>query len=262
MTPATTETLFAVGAGTAVVGRTDADDWPAAAAKVPVVVTFGKADVEKIVALKPDVVLAGGNFLTSPDVITKLRSLEIPVVVVYAPDIATVLHDIELTAAIAGYPAKGLEITAAMRARQDEIAKVLVTKEARPRVFYEIDATKEIYGPADKSFVAAMVELAGGTPVTTGSETVWSIPLEQLVVADPQVIILGDANYGTTPEQVAARPGWAGMSAVKGGDVRPVNDTLVTRPGPRLMEGLASLALSINPTLPLTVATPAPGDGY
>jgi iron complex transport system substrate-binding protein len=127
----------------------------------------------------------------------------------------------------------------------------------RPRVFYELDATKEIYGPADDSFLVEMIGLAGGDPITTGSRTVFSIPLERLVAADPQVIVLGDAAYGTTPATVAARPGWSGMAAVKSGAVRPVNDVVVTRPGPRLVEGLRALALAIDPAAALPPA-PAP----
>jgi iron complex transport system substrate-binding protein len=257
LTPATTETLFAVGAGARLVGRTDADDYPAAAASVPVVVSMGKVDVEKIVGARPDLVLAGGNFLTPPDVIARLRSLGISVVVVYAPSVDGVLHDIELVAAAAGAGPAGAAITASMRERIAAITAAASTHATKPRVFYEIDATKEIYGPADKSFVASMIVLAGGDPVTTGSSTVWSIPLEKLVVADPQVILLADAAYGATADQVAARSGWHGMAAVKAGAVRPVDDTLVTRPGPRLADGLAALAKAIDPTLVLPAPSPS-----
>ncbi len=59
-----------------------------------------------------------------------------------------------------------------------------------------------------------MVTFAGGDPITTADAAVWSIPLEELIVADPEVIILGDANYGVCPDDVAARPGWDGMTAV------------------------------------------------
>ncbi len=70
-------------------------------------------------------------------------------------------------------------------------------------------------------------------------------------MADPEVIILGDANYGVCPDAVAQRPGWHEMTAVVNGEVRPVDDVPVTRPGPRLMQGLASLARAIHPELEL-----------
>jgi iron complex transport system substrate-binding protein len=262
LTPATTEILFAVGAGPRVVATTDFDDYPPQAMSLPHVATFQGVDVEKIVGLEADLVVAGGNNFNSPDAIAKLRSLGIPVLVVYAPDVAGVLADVELVATAAGEAAAGSSLAAGMRAGIDAVAEaVAASGAARPRVFYELDATKEIYGPADGSFVVEMIGLAGGTAITTGSRTVFSIPLENLVTADPDVIVLGDAAYGVTAEQVAARPGWGGMTAVKAGAIRPVDDVVVTRPGPRLAEGLRALALAIHPDAslpPVTTASPAP----
>jgi iron complex transport system substrate-binding protein len=71
--------------------------------------------------------------------------------------------------------------------------------------------------------------------------------IERLVAIDPEVIVLGDAAFGVTPDQVAVRPAWDGMTAVREGAVRGVDDKLVTRPGPRLPLGLRSLTLAIHP---------------
>ncbi len=261
LTPATTEILFAVGAGPRVVGATDVDDYPAAAKAVPRVVTMGAIDIEKIVGLEADLVVAGGNGFNSPDALEKLRGLGIPVLVVYAPDVATALEDLALVATAAGEPAAGAAMAAQMEAEISAIGDAInAAGGTRPRVFYELDAMKEIYGPADDSFLTEMIELAGGDPITTGSPTVFSIPLERLLAADPQVIVLGDAAYGTTPEIVTARPGWGGMSAVTSGAIRPVNDVIVTRPGPRLAEGLRALALAIDPAASLPPGpSPSPG---
>ena len=255
LTPATTEILFAVGAGPRVIATTDFDDYPPEAIALPDVATYQGIDVEKIVGLEADLVVAGGNGFNDPDALARLRSLGIPVLVVYAPDVATVLDDIELVATAAGEAEAGATLARTLRTEIDAIAAAVAAGgSARPRVFYELDATKEIYGPAADSFVAQMIALAGGDPITTGSPTVFSIPLETLVVADPQVIVLGDAAYGVTAEQVAQRPGWSGMTAVKDGAIRPVDDVVVTRPGPRLAEGLRALALAIDPE----VVLPAP----
>jgi iron complex transport system substrate-binding protein len=255
LTPATTEILFAVGAGPRVVATTDFDDYPPEAVPLPDVATFQGVDVEKIVGLEADLVIAGGRGFNDPDALARLRGLGVPVVVVYAPDVATVVRDVELVATAAGQAAAGAALAAHMQAEIDAIVAAVAAGGApRPRVFYEVDATVEIFGPADDSFLAEMVYLAGGDPITTGSPTVWSIPLEKLVAADPEVIVLGSAAWGVTAEQVAARPGWGAMTAVKAGAIRPVNDILVTRPGPRLIEGLRELALAINPDL----ALPAP----
>jgi len=137
---------------------------------------------------------------------------------------------------------------------------VAATKDlARPRTFYELDATKEIYGPAKDSFVAQMIQLAGGTPITTGDPNVFSIPLETLIASDPEVVVLGDGAYGTTAEIVRARPGWETMTAVRSGAIRPANDTLVTRPGPRLVDGLRDLAIAIHPELATVLPAASPG---
>ena len=258
LTPATTEILFAIGAGPRVVATTDFDDYPPEAVALPDVASYQGVDVEKIVGLEADLVVAGGNGFNSPDALAKIRGLGIPVVVVYAPDVAGVLRDIELVAAAAGEPEAGAAMTALMEAEISAMGASLTADGGTPpRVFYELDATKDIYGPADDSFLAEMITLAGGDPITTGSPTIFSIPLEVLLAADPQVIVLGDAAYGMTPEIVAGRPGWGGMAAVASGDVRPVNDVVVTRPGPRLVEGLRALALAIDPAASLPPAPTA-----
>ena len=128
-----------------------------------------------------------------------------------------------------------------------------------PRTFYELDtSTGPIYTVADGSFSEEMISLAGGDPITTGSKTDFSIPLEKLIKADPELILLGDAAYGVKVEQVKARAGWNVMTAVKTGAIRPVNDLIITRPGPRLVEGLRELALAIHPDLVLPSAAPIP----
>ena len=142
-------------------------------------------------------------------------------------------------------------MTAQLNAQMEAVGAEAAAAGTTPRVFYELDATSEIFAPAPDSFLADMIVRAGGEPITTGDPALWSIPLEELVVADPEVIVLGDANYGTCPDAVAARPGWEGMTAVGNGDVRPVDDVPITRPGPRLAQGLASLARAIHPELEL-----------
>lgn len=248
LTPATTEILFAIGAGPRVVATTDFDDFPPEVTALPHVANYQGVDVEKIVSFGADLVVAGGNGFNPPDAIAQLRRLGVPVLVVYAPTVAGVLHDIELVGDAAGAGPAARDLTASMRAGFDQVAAA--TRDlARPRTFYELDATKEIYGPARDSFVAEMVALAGGEPITTDDPSVFSISLERLVAADPEVIVLGDAAYGTTPEIVKARPGWSTMTAVKAGAIRPANDTLITRPGPRLVEGLRNLLVAIHPEL-------------
>jgi iron complex transport system substrate-binding protein len=251
LSPANTEIVWTLGAGGRQVAGTDADDFPAAAVALPDVVTFTTVDVEKIVSLQADLVLAAGDGFTSPDAITRLRSLGIPVLVVYAADVPGVLADIELIGTAIGERPAALDLTAAMRARIDQIATAAARTGGKPRTFYELDATNGIFGPADASFPVGVISLAGGDPITTGSTTVFQISLERLVAADPEVILLGDAVYGVTPEIVTARPGWGGMTAVRMKAIYPVDDIVVTRPGPRLADGILAVARAIHPDLGL-----------
>ena len=257
LTPAATEILFALGAGPRVVATTDFDDYPPEAVELPDVASYTAVDVEKVIGLEADLVIAGGNFFNPPEAIARLRSLDVPVLVVYAPDLAAVLDDIELIGSAVGLSDTATEMTATMQAGFDDVADATVSLVA-PRTFYELDATSAIYTATDGSFLESMIELAGGDPITTGSTTDFAISLEKLISADPELILLGDAAYGVTAEQVASRAGWKGMTAVETGAIRPVNDLIVTRPGPRLVEGLRELAQAIHPDLVLPPAVPIP----
>lgn len=259
LTPAETEVLYAIDAGDRLVGKVeDIANFPPEAAKVPIVGTFSGVDVEKIVGLGADLVIAGGSGGTPKDAIDKLRSLKIPVLVLYAPDVAGVLADIELTGQATGQSAEAEALTAAMQAGFDDVTGAIDTA-TKPKVFYETGDQPSIYGIADDSVYAQMIELAGGAPVTTGSATNWEMPTEKLVTANPDLIILGDSAYGVTADAVAKRPGWAGIAAVKAGAIKPIDDILVTRPGPRLLDGLRLLVAAIHPEIALPSSAPSGG---
>jgi iron complex transport system substrate-binding protein len=251
LSPANTEIVYALGAGDRLVGGTDADDYPSDAAALPDVVSQTKVLTERIVALEPDLILASGNDLTPQADVDRLRSLGYPVVVVYPQTVDGVLADIRLigTALGGGAASTAEAVSTAIATDIHHITDLAAATAGRPRTLYEIYYGPDLYAPADDSFIADLVERAGGDAITTGDPTVFSLPLEQLVVADPQVIVLGDALYGTCPDAVATRAGWADLTAVQAGAIRPVNDTVITRPGPRLADGLASLTRAIHPEL-------------
>jgi iron complex transport system substrate-binding protein len=258
LTPATTEILFAIGAGDRLVAKVeDVANYPPEAAEIPVVGTFSGVDVEKIVGLDADLVIAGGNNGTPVDAIQKLRSLKVPVLVVYAADVEAVFKDIELTGEAVGRAQAAKDLAASMRAGFDQVAAATASVD-KPRVFYETGDTPAVYGVADRSFVASMIELAGAEVITTGSSTNWEMSIERLVDRDPQMILLGDAAYGVTPEAVKARPGWGGLTAVKRDAIEPVDDIIVTRPGPRLLDGLRTLVGTIHPDIDLPEASALP----
>lgn len=261
LTPATTEILFALGAGDRVVATDDGSDYPEEAASLPDVATFASVDVEKVVALEPDLVVAGGLGFTPADAITRLRDLHVPVIVVYAPSVDGVSDDIELLGSATGASETASTLTADMRSDMEAVSAAVASQSPKPRVFYDVgydDTTGAIFAPADDSFLAEMVTLAGGDVITTGDPNTYELPLETLIDKDPQLIVVGtNPFYSPTPDAVAARRGWEALTAVRNGDVRPVRDIEITRPGPRLPIGLRTLAGTIWPNVTLPAASAA-----
>jgi cobalamin transport system substrate-binding protein len=257
LTPAATETLFALGVGDRVKGKVeDFTPYPPEAAKVPDVAKFGSVDVEKIVSLQPDLVIAGGDNFNPPAAIAQLRQLGVPVLVVFAPDLKTTIADIDLIGRAVGKVDEAAAISGEIQQAFDDVAAATASQD-KPRVYYELDASNGLYGPAPDYFGTGMIQLAGGDPLTTGQDGVYQLQAEQVLAFDPQVILLGDAAYGVTADQVKARPGWKDVTAVKNGAIRPIDDVIVTRPGPRLDDGIRTLALAIHPDLVLPSAPPA-----
>ncbi len=258
LSPANTEIVFTLGEGAKVVGGTPDDDYPPGAGDPPDVISATTVVIEEVVALQPDLILAAGDGFTPEATIQQLRALGLHVLVVYAGTVDQVLADIDLIGNAIGVGEAATTLTDQMETRVQEVTAAAAAETSKPRTFYEIDASDAIYGPAPDSFLANMIQLAGGVAVTTADAATYEIPLEDLVRADPEVIVLGDADYGACPNDVVARPGWGQMTAVHDGAIRPIDDTIVTRPGPRIGEGLAALAAAIHPDLVLTPPPPAP----
>jgi iron complex transport system substrate-binding protein len=256
LTPDTTETLFALGVGNRVVAKVeDIANFPPEAADVPIVATFEGVDVEKIVELEADLVIAAGTGLSQGPAVEQLRRANIPVLVSYPTTIDSGLESIRRIGRAVGAAAEGETLADSIRTRLDDLAAIAATAAAKPRVFYEISYFNGIFTPPAQSIYGEMFLLAGSAPISGDAN--YSISLEELVDADPEVILLGDAAYGESAETVAARPGWDGMTAVKDGRIVPIDDIVVTRPGPRLADGLRALIVAIHPELEAQL--PAPG---
>ena len=252
LTPATTETLFAIGAGDRVVGKVqDVASFPPEAASIPEVATFSGVDVEKIIALGADLVVSGGAGLTQGPAVEQLRRANIPVVVSYPTSIAGALRGIKLIGTAVGLKAAAAALADHMQSQISTLTRLATTAPVQPRLFYEIDITGGIFTPPANSIYGEMFVLAGSRPIPGNAN--YSISLEDLVAADPEVILLGDGAYGVTIDSVKARAGWAGMAAVKAGAIVIVDDIVITRPGPRLVQGLYDLVRAIHPDLVLDV---------
>jgi iron complex transport system substrate-binding protein len=249
LAPSNTEIVCVLDACDRLVGVTDFDDFPPEVAEVPDVVIGAVVDIELVVEADPDLILAAGNELTPSSVITELSDLGYPVVVLYPETLDAILDNIELVGLAINAVETAEGITEHMAEHIAEVADA-VAGEPTPRTFYEVGLFEgAIYTAGEDSFLAGLIETAGGDPIT-GDPLTTAIALEDLVAADPEVILLGDAAYDPTitPESVAARPGWEGMTAVTSGRIEVMEEDLViTRPGPRVIDGLEALAMAIHP---------------
>jgi iron complex transport system substrate-binding protein len=256
LTPAATEILYGIGAGPRVVAKVeDVANFPPEAASVPVVATFKGVDVEKIVSLGADLVVSGGADFGQGPAVEQLRRANIPVLIVGPTTTSGVLTDIRFLGQATGESASANTVADTMAGEFDTI-RTATAGVAHPKVFYEIDASGAIYTAQKGSFLEELLSIAGADPITTGSASASDIALEKLVTANPDLILLGDAAYGVTADQVKARPGWGTIGAVKSGAILPVDDIVITRPGPRLVEGLVALVQAIHPELVLPSSIP------
>lgn len=248
LAPSNTEILFAVGAGDQIIGRDEFSDFPAEAAAIESVGgSMGEYSVEAIVALKPDLVLAAE--INSPELVKQLEDLGLTVYYLANPTMLEEMYiNLEIVAQLTGQdPTK---LTDSLKARVAAVDEKIMPLSARPSVFYEIDATDPAkpytYGPG--TFGDLLITRAGGFNI--GSELTDPYPqisLEQIVVSNPTIILLGDAIWGVTVESVIARPGWETIEAVKSNQIFAIDDNLISRPGPRLVDGLEALAKLLHP---------------
>ncbi|MDB5073922.1 MAG: putative transporter substrate binding protein precursor, partial [Chloroflexi bacterium] len=115
-----------------------------------------------------------------------------------------------------------------------------------PSVYYELDKT--LYTVGHGSFMDSLITMAGGANVAGSIQNPYpQLSSEKLLTANPSFIILGDAAYGISAAQVAARPGWSIITAIKLHHIYPFNDDLASRPGPRIVDGLEKLAHILHP---------------
>ena len=246
-----TEILYAVGAGAQVVGRDEASDYPEAVKSIPAVGGWSGFSSESIVALQPDLVLAGG--INPPELVASLEQLGLTVYLLPNPVTLEEMYvNLEKVGALTGHEADAAALVESLKARVAAVDARIATVNTKPSVYYELDATDPVkpYTAGPGTFVDLLIQRAGGVNFGSQLQSQWAqISLEQLVVSNPDLIILGDSAYGETPEKVAARPGWETLAAVKDANIFPFDDNLVSRPGPRLVDGLEALAKLLHPDL-------------
>ncbi len=253
LAPSNTEILFAIGAGDQVVARDAISNYPEKVLEITDIGGgWGDLDTETILTIEPDLVLAAA--LTAPEQIQTLEDLGLTVFALANPtDLEGMFENLRTVAQITGHEEETEALIAELAARVAAVEEAVASVEDRPSIFYELDATdpNAPWTPGPGTFHSTLIAQAGGINIGEVLDSAWAqINLEELIAQDPDIILLGDNFYGgVTPEVVAARAGWDGLSAVQNEQVYIFNDDIISRPGPRLVEGLEKLAKFLHPEL-------------
>lgn len=212
---------------------------------------MGDYDYETILKMEPDLVLA--SQLNTSGQVEALENLGLTVYFLPNPsDLEGLYANLEIIGELTGKETAARDLIRSLEQRVENVQVRLKGIAERPLVYYELDASEPAkpWTPGPNTFLTKLIQMAGGRSVGEVLQSDYAqISLEELLIQDPDIIILGDSNYGMTADQVAARAGWEGLSAVKNQAIFPFNDDLVSRPGPRLVDGLEELAKLLHPEL-------------
>lgn len=240
LSEAATEDLFAAGAGGQVVAADEYSVYPASAPKTKL--NPFSPNVEAIARYRPDLVVVSQNV---GHVETQLGALRIPVIYAPAPpNLDGAYVQMRELGAATGHAAQAAAVVARLKTR---VARIVasVPRPVRPlTVYHELDQT--LYSASSKTFVGQVYALLGFRNIADRATKAGVYPQlssEYVIASNPSLIVLADTVCcGQTAAKVAARPGWANLTAVKDHHILAVNDTVASEWGPRIVEFLAQVA--------------------
>jgi ABC-type Fe3+-hydroxamate transport system substrate-binding protein len=238
LAPNLTEILFAVGAGDAVVGRTEHCNYPADANRIAVVSDLITPNYERIVALKPDLVLMTfvGNSSAAYD---KLVELGLEPVVLAAADLDGTLGAIDTVGRLVGRDEAAASVIASIRATIDSVRALV---RGRPRVSTFIVLDRAPLMTVSGGFVNEALEVAGGANIAAGDPVAYPrYSREEVLRRNPDVIIVPGDSSVATDNLVESFPEWRNLDAVRSGRVRSISADLLFRPGPRVGDAILML---------------------
>lgn len=252
--PANTEILFALGLDDRIVGVTRFCDYPPKVktmvkeGKITIIGGFSDPNIEKIVALKPDVVFAMHSLQLKA--VESLENRGVSVIFLDPKSVQDILDDILLVGRATDKEAEAKKLVEEMKQRISYIVSKTQNVKYRPKVYYEVwhDPLMSI-GPG--TWINELIELAGGTNIFSDAKTKYpKVSSEAVIERNPEIIII-KVGYmgGVAKEEIAKRPGWNIIDAVKNGRIYEVDENILIRPGPRIVEGLETLAKIIHPEL-------------
>lgn len=243
--PSNTEIVFALNKGDALVGVTDFDDYPEEAAAIEAVGSGMGFDVERVLALEPDLVL---DHASSGDAanegLQQLENAGIDVLTVADPQSLEEAYDvIEKVGTVVNREEKAEDIIETVESEIEDIQAVTgdIPKEEQKRVWIEVSSDPDLYTAGGGTFMDDMLTAVGARNAAEDSEGWVAFTEEDAVALDPDVII---TTYGDE-ETIMEREGWQEVTAIQEEAVYGLDGNLLSRPGPRLTEGLRTLATHI-----------------
>jgi len=247
LSPSTTETMFAIGAGASLVGRSRYCDYPKEALALPQVGGYVDPSFEAILALRPDLVI-GARGPAGPKLAETLASHG---VATYFPETESIVQIdamIRGVGALVGHAELAEHEVARLDARLAEIAAVAARQpEPKKRVLlvYGLDP---IVAAGPGSFADELIGRAGGVNVVREGQAYPTLGMERVLALDPDLILDATTMESHATTRIAAdAPGWRELRAVRAGCVSRLTNEATLRPGPRVDEGLAAIAAGIRP---------------
>ncbi len=241
--PSVTETIFALGKGNILKGRTDYCDYPAEAQNVPSIGSLREPDIEAIAELNPDIVIASTHF--TKESLDKLTALSIPVVVLADQDSFEGAYcTIEDISRLIGAEIEGNRLITDMKTTVDSVKNAVRGKD-KPSIYYVIGFGE--YGDftaGGDTFINQIITMAGGNNIAAGIQG-WSFSLEQIVDSDPDILVC--SKFWDAKDSIMGANGYRDLRAVKNGNLFEIDNNMLDRQGPRLAEGLKALAKILHP---------------
>lgn len=250
--PSNTEIVFALGAGDSVVGVIDWDNYPK---EVLSIEKIGGLDfnVEKVMSLEPDLVLASASSMSNANGFKQLASVGIPVVVVQdAKSFNEVFDSISLIGKVVGAEDKASDIVHNMKEKLSQIGEKAskISKDEMKTVWVEVQPQPDLYTTGKGTFIDDMLTLIHAKNAAKDYEGWVQFTEEDALLLNPDVIVVTYGFYVKNPtEKVYSRAAWKDVPAVKNKQVFEVDADKVNRSGPRLIEGVEELASVIYPEI-------------
>jgi iron complex transport system substrate-binding protein len=248
LAPSITEIIFALGQERRLKGATRFSDFPPEAISLPKVGSYVQLDLERIVALKPDLCIAikDGN---QRQTVVRLESLEVPVYVVDPRNLEAVTETIIEIGDLLHATENAEDLVNNMRSRINRVKSAVEKISHRPGVFFQIGISP-IVSVGTNTFIHELIVIAGGDNLAKGPIPYPRFSREQVLSLAPEIFIITSMSRGEVFERVKIEwSRWPEMSAIKNQRIFLVDSNLFDRPTPRLVEGLEVLGRLIHPEL-------------